>query len=75
MLQSHEIEALHARMQATHDQHVSEMQATRMQLDQVKGSAGGGDQRALVAQLNKENKQLKEQVAAAAAAAASQWVC
>ena len=68
MLQSHEIEALHARMQATHDQHVSEMQATRMQLDQVKGSGGGsGDQRALVAQLNKENKQLKEAAAAAAA--------
>ena len=64
LLQSNEIDALRARMQATHEQHVGETQAMRTQLDQFKAAAGGEDQRALVVQLRGENKQLKEAMAA-----------
>ena len=64
LLQSHEIEALRARMQATHEQHVGETQTMHMQLEQLKAATGGEDQRALVVQLRGENKQLKEAMAA-----------
>lgn len=57
--QGQEVQALHARMQQTHEQHMAETNSLRIQLEQRGGQMTEG-QASLIQHLQEENRQLKE---------------
>ncbi|XP_064602923.1 ribosome-binding protein 1-like isoform X6 [Liolophura sinensis] len=58
-LQAKEIQALHARMQQTHETHMVEKNSLQARMSQMENQMGPGNQN-LIQKLTDENKQLKE---------------